>query len=575
MGDTKPGDTKMRALLFVSISVLLFVFFSVLPAEAATLYLSPATGSYPVDRNFTVSVRVSSAQSMNAADGKITFPNDKLQVVSISKVGSIFNLWVQEPSFSNGGASGNVGFEGVVLNPGFTGDGKILDIVFRVRAEGSGVVNFSSGSVLANDGQGTSLPIELKGGNYFLQKATAAPEPAASNVPLKPFVSYYIKNSDGSSSIFNHSDNAVKWTNSTYARLVWRLPLAVTGVVESLDDHPSTNIGSQSEGLFDSKTFNFLEEGKHYYHIRYLSGQGAGPILHFPILIDLTPPENLISTFSEGGALGGGAYTQSKLVFSATDGLSGLNRYEVKVGEGAWVRVDPLADNSGEFLLSGQTAGVKSVLIRAIDLAGNTTEIKTGVSIALTAPPIITEYPRHLVSPGQKLVIKGTAGSNVGIEVSLVAGKNEPIILSSKSDNSGNWQVEYSEALPSGSVKVTAKQILGTGAESADSNPVYIGINSLFWKFFVWIWNVGGLLVVILTIITLLALLIYYYWHKVKMFRKKLRRQAHEVEETLAHGVAKIKKELERGDARQKISQDLGEVKKEVDQELKDLDKRI
>ncbi len=540
------------------------------------MYFSPASASYPVDRNFTVSVRVSTSQAMNAAEGKISFPTAKLQVVSVSKTGSIFNLWVQEPSFSNAGGSGNVSFEGVVLNPGFTGDGKILDIVFRVQSEGSAAVNFASGSVLANDGQGTSLPVDFRAGNYFLQKATAAPEPSTgSNLPSKPSVSHYIKTADGGSILFNNSDNRIIWTNSTYARLTWRLPIGVTGVVESLDDHPSTNIGSQSEGSFDSKTFNFLEEGKHYYHIRYLGAQGAGPILHFPLFVDLTPPEDLQAVFSEGGAGGGEPFLASKLVFSAKDWLSGLDYYELKVGDADWVKVNLLADGSGEFLLIGQTPGIQSVLIRAIDLAGNVAEIKTGVSIALTAPPLITEYPRHIVSPGQKLVIKGSASANAGIEVSVIIGKKEPILLSTKADEAGQWQVSYSDILSSGIAKITAKQILGTGAESSESAPVYTSINSLLWRLAIWIFNAGAISILALVALAVVSFAAYWYWHKFKMFRKKLRREAKEVEEVLAHGVAKIKKELERGDARQKISQDLGEIKKEVEKELKDLDKKI
>ena len=56
---------------------------------------------------------------MNAASGVISFPADKLEVVSLSKTGSVFTLWVQEPSFSN--SAGTINFEGIVLNPGFIG----------------------------------------------------------------------------------------------------------------------------------------------------------------------------------------------------------------------------------------------------------------------------------------------------------------------------------------------------------------------------------------------------------------------------------------------------------------------
>ena len=101
---------------------LIFLFFGLLPVstEAATLYFSPSSGEYVVSRTLSVSVYVSSAgQAINSASGIISFPQDKLEVTSLSRTGSIFTLWVQEPSFSN--SAGTVNFEGVVLNPGFTG----------------------------------------------------------------------------------------------------------------------------------------------------------------------------------------------------------------------------------------------------------------------------------------------------------------------------------------------------------------------------------------------------------------------------------------------------------------------
>src|SRR3989344_8514414 len=101
---------------------LLFGIFGILPltAQAATLYFSSSSGTQAVGTTFSVGVYVSSAdQAMNAASGVISFPADKLAVESLSKSGSIFSLWVQEPSFSN--SAGAVNFEGIVLNPGFTG----------------------------------------------------------------------------------------------------------------------------------------------------------------------------------------------------------------------------------------------------------------------------------------------------------------------------------------------------------------------------------------------------------------------------------------------------------------------
>lgn len=148
--------------LFYKFSVvflfLVFYFlFSTISANAASMYFSPSAGSYEVGKTFSVNVYVSSAdQAMNAASSIISFPADKLEVISLSKTDSIFTLWAQEPSFSN--SAGTINFEGIMFNPGFKGlIGKLLTINFRVKASGSVLLSFLSGSVLANDGQGTNI----------------------------------------------------------------------------------------------------------------------------------------------------------------------------------------------------------------------------------------------------------------------------------------------------------------------------------------------------------------------------------------------------------------------------------
>src|SRR3989338_5400274 len=97
-------------------SALVFSLFPVL-AQAATLNFSPPSGSYGVGNTFLVNVNVESTdQAINAASGVVSFPWDKLEVVSISKQGSIFSLWPAEPSFSN--TAGPVSFEGILLKIG-------------------------------------------------------------------------------------------------------------------------------------------------------------------------------------------------------------------------------------------------------------------------------------------------------------------------------------------------------------------------------------------------------------------------------------------------------------------------
>jgi hypothetical protein len=95
---------------------------------------------------------------MNAASGDISFPSDKLQVLSITKTNSVMGLWIRDPSFTNSLPFGDIHFEGIVLNPGFTGnDGRLVSITFQAIAPGDAPIAFSSGAVLANDGNGTNI----------------------------------------------------------------------------------------------------------------------------------------------------------------------------------------------------------------------------------------------------------------------------------------------------------------------------------------------------------------------------------------------------------------------------------
>lgn len=152
--------------------------------EAATLGISPSTGSYPTGQTFTASVFLSSPTAANAISGTLRFPVEHMNVVSIDHSTSIASFWIQEPSFSN--SDGTINFEGVVLNPGFTGTGgRIFTVTFRLRSAGNATVRFSSGAVLANDGQGTNLLQDFGNASYAVQEKVSVPvsPPPAKSAP--------------------------------------------------------------------------------------------------------------------------------------------------------------------------------------------------------------------------------------------------------------------------------------------------------------------------------------------------------------------------------------------------------
>ena len=184
MKNTKLHIFKFTAFLFF------FLFFGGNIASAATLNFSPSSGNFTVGNIFTVNILINTQSvSVNNAEVVINFPKDLLEVVSTSKSGSIFSLWVEEPNFSN--SSGTLSFNGGVPTPGYTGStGRALSVVFRVKKIGSASVVFSSASVRANDGLGTDVLTSKNQANFDLSKAiekvpTPTPTPTPKPIPVE------------------------------------------------------------------------------------------------------------------------------------------------------------------------------------------------------------------------------------------------------------------------------------------------------------------------------------------------------------------------------------------------------
>ncbi len=153
--------------------------------DAASLRLAPPRNDIEVGDLFSMAVQITSTdQAMNASSGVVQFPSDLLQVVTLSKAGSVIGLWAQEPSFSND--AGTINFEGVVLNPGFIGsNATMVTITFRARAEGTANVTISGGSVLANDGNGTEIYTGSSGGTVTISPESEQPVPTPRSTPVK------------------------------------------------------------------------------------------------------------------------------------------------------------------------------------------------------------------------------------------------------------------------------------------------------------------------------------------------------------------------------------------------------
>jgi hypothetical protein len=331
-------------------------FASPYTALAAVLTLSPSSGSYPAGTTFTTSVTVQSGGvPLNAMSGTLSFPTDQLEVVSLSKGGSIITLWIQEPSFSN--SAGTVQFEGVVPNPGYSGaTGNIIGVTFRVKKAGSATVSFSAGSVLANDGEGTEVLTAKTSAQYSLSAVT----PVRAETPAAELVSPRDTKMPQVTSLTHPSDT---WSTSTTGTFTFDVTRDVAAVRLLLDTKPSTQPVVTHIPAIASREIADLGEGVSYLHVQYKTGTSWGEVAHYRILVDTTAPDTL--TISE--------VSSRQFTFTATDNLSGIDHYEVRTDNGEPVRYSD--EGSHVYTEDDTTAPGSHVLhVRVFDKAGNTRE---------------------------------------------------------------------------------------------------------------------------------------------------------------------------------------------------------
>lgn len=135
------------------------------------MFFAPASGVYKPGDLIAVSVLLDSTKSaINAMEGEIVFPTDKLEIKSISTKNSIDTFWIPvNPYFST--TTNTIIFAGGLPTPGFLGiAGNILTVVFRAKAAGSVELSLINTIVLANDGLGTTITVPNQLASFSIVK---------------------------------------------------------------------------------------------------------------------------------------------------------------------------------------------------------------------------------------------------------------------------------------------------------------------------------------------------------------------------------------------------------------------
>ncbi|MFH1193346.1 MAG: hypothetical protein V1656_03490 [Candidatus Jorgensenbacteria bacterium] len=572
-------------ITFVAISTAFVAISGVSAASAASLSFSPSVGTYDNGQTFAVNVFVSSADAaMNAASGVISFSQDKLEVVSLSRTGSIISLWVQDPSFSN--AAGAVNLEGIVLNPGFQGaSGKLLSITFRAKGAGNASVAFSSGSVLANDGQGTNILRELGRADFAIRAAAETSQPPEGVTPAA------IVGTPAAPTISSPTNpDPEKWYVNPNPKFSWIIPTGVTAVRLAYDLSPRSIPSVTYTTPITEKELKDVGDGIYYFHAQFKNSEGWGSISHFRFQIDTKPPERFSIRFVGDANI---SNPRPTVLFNTVDDLSGIDFYKVKTGDHDPFSVQGEEVAGNPYTLPPQEAGKHSILVQAFDRAGNYETAVADFTVLTIASPTFTEYP-PAISEGNPFVVKGLTFPSGKVSVWLQREGDSPKRYTTLADSEGDFTVAVEGDLQVGQYQFWAEVEDERGAKSLSTDKFsFTVVQTAALRIGSFVVSVLAVVVSAAAILVLGGVLLWYGWRRFTRLRRGLRKEVREVERSVHNAFESLRgdvqghiRALEKEGEHRVLSRDeekmLNQLRKSLDKaeeliekEVEDVEKKV
>ncbi|HRH26294.1 MAG TPA: cohesin domain-containing protein [Candidatus Paceibacterota bacterium] len=492
-------------------------------AEAASLSVVPVSTQVAVGNIVQVKIVIgTNNKAINNAEGVIQYPTDLLEVQSVSKNPSVFTLWVEEP-FANG--NGTISFNGGIPNPGYTGEGgNVASIIFKAKKSGTASILISEGAVRENDGLGTDILAQKIAGVINIQAPTepvvepvTEPQVPISGVPALPVITS------------TTHPNQNKWYNSGTAELAWAMPSDVT-TVSTLLGRTTGNPSVLYDPPIKSKKFDNLEDGQWYFGLKFKNSKGWSQVRNYKILVDTAGPNPFKISFVKGEFE---SDPRPIAKFEATDKLSGISDYEIKIDDGEFIKISHKEHVSGAYKLPAQDPGEHTLLVKAIDGAGNETVQTAQFTIGSIDMPIIEDYT-SVVRSGELLRVSGTSHSNSNVEVVLEdsKGNRKNQIVNTLSD--GRFILVWDEEINRGTYTLTARAIDERGAKSFFTEPYYVTVKSpLFSSISGMILNWLSLALIVVMSLGLIVLMVVYFMFQIKRFKKSLNQQVHNTESSV------------------------------------------
>jgi hypothetical protein len=557
----------------VLLAVCIYFFTVPLCVDAATLKVHPSTGVYTVGKTFSISVLINTeGKSVNAADGQLTFNPRELQVVHVGRSGSIFNLWTEEPTFSN--SAGTIVFGGGSPS-GYTGSsGNVITITFKPLAGGNPKIQFKSGSILSADGMGTNILTHMASGAYTISTPIETPEPeyiAPPHTPREPVITSTTHLPD-------------TWSREKTANLSWTLSSDIVSVRMLLDDAPHTIPTNVYDERITSKTLDDLDEGISYFHLQFKNNDGWGKVAHYTLLVDTHIPENFTVTqaTSSNDSVG------IPLVFSYND-ISPVGTYKIILdGNNPISFTDE--KNVKAYTLQLPEPGEHTVIVEAYDSAGNSSLARYIFTVEAFEKPIFKEYPER-VNTGVIPAIKGQTRAHAQVTIDMRVVDTEEVVQSTVvSDEHGVFIFIPDTSLTQGVYSITAIAKDSVGKTSIRSDEIrFIVEDSGYITIGMFMVRVLSILIPLIALIFMLIIGTWYTWFRFRRWRKKIHKETSEIENSLAYEFNEIithlhtnveslttarKGKLTKGEMAliEQIQNDLKHAREKIEKEISDVE---
>lgn len=352
----------------------------------AEVFFSPRTGSFSEGGTFDVPFFINTkGNNVNGVEIRIKFDSDKLSIVRHSGGTSIIGVWVEPPVYDN--TRGTASYTGVIPGGLSTNSGLIGSITFKAKSAGKATVSFNSNSkVLLNDGLGTEALVDFGRGDYTI--LPKAPEGEAIFSETHPFQD--------------------RWYNNNSPIISWDQSSVVDGYSFVLDNKPSTIPENSINTKETTQSFENLDDGLWYFHLKTKKNGVWGGTGHFLMRIDTVPPANFKPQVSY--LVAATIFVEQTLIsFFTTDNLSGVDYYEVGViDKNQPPTVSPVfVQAESPFQVALGDGSNLRVIVRAVDRAGNIRDASLNVRSPFVVGTFVKDYIVYILV---FIILVGLAG---------------------------------------------------------------------------------------------------------------------------------------------------------------------